>query len=114
MTDLEEARIDSLHTVNLLFKSEDYINSLVSSIQENNPTKKWKEIAKELNTITIHIGNAKLLVSRMIDELEKQCEINWYYSTKKDEVLYKLRNFSKLEKENKNLKNKIEEWLVTQ
>jgi len=112
MTDFKELKIEGLHALNTLFLAQDYLNSLSSMITENNPSDKWKGIAKEITGKAVDINNAKLFYSRILQELELQCEINYNFSQKKEETVYKLRNFDRIRRENLKLKEKVDQWIL--
>lgn len=108
MKEEETLKIEHLNAQNSIYIAIDYLNNLSLDIDKANPTDKWKDIAKTLNTINNDLSNFKLFYCRIYQEFEKVAAINYKVSKKgiKD-VIDAFENLDKYKREIEFLKKNI-------
>lgn len=108
MNEDQEIVIHNLNSQNKLFIAMDYLENLSMNILDNDPSKKWKSIAKELSLISQDILKCKKFFSRVFQEMELHAELNYLVKKHgKEKVLEAYKNYTLLESENKKLKQNI-------
>ena len=108
LLDEDILKIEHLNTQNNLFIAQDELATLSNMILENNPNKKWEDIAKNLNSHIVDISNAKTFLMRIYQELIKTSEIKYKIGKNGiDEVLIAVRSHKALIKEIETLKKNI-------